>query len=149
MQFDDLIEKLHGFGRHQWVVVVLSGLVFYPISFNHMFPILGAASPNFRCSLDPSFNISDVQSALRSNNASDSIDQCSVPVVNNRTGISEDVVCEQWTYDKTKVGSTIVTQVTVFYIYLSSKDKNLYRVFLNLYSLFRHYSSEHETDLKH
>ena len=115
MQFDELLEELNGFGRYQWFLIFISALPWASISFNHLMTVFVTAKPPFVCAKNTSHHTVPHDFV----NASQS-DQCRLyDVAGNISDAAGNtsVACETWTYDKTLVGSTIVSEVTVIFTF--------------------------------
>ena len=88
-EFDQLLDKVGGFGKWQKTVVIISFLSSFICAFNHYSPIFLAYKPKFECAIDSNDG--------RAN-------EC---VVLNGT---LEIPCTSWKYDTSVMKSSVVTE---------------------------------------
>ena len=104
MQFDALLEQLDGFGRYQWLMLLVVCLVDYPVASNHFTAVFVGIVPPHVCRHDNTTTLAHV-----------SDDQCSVTYNSDSMNFTtnQTVKCSEWQYDNSKYESTIISEVIV------------------------------------
>ena len=129
MQFDNILDRIGGFGKYQCGQYFLAGLSFIPVALHMLVNVFAAAVPPHWCyvpQLDafnltleereiltsPAGNSEDIDASCWMYNISYStLDIQSVLQNNTILNASQVVSCSSWQYDHTRFAYTIVEQV--------------------------------------
>ena len=112
MQFDELLDRLNGFGRYQWAAIFIAAFSWVLVVFNHMSTVFIAATPPFVCG--DGDRVGNLTSQWRQRNGSAEIyNECLQHRDYNLSELNTHPTtkCESWTFDESFIGTTIVSQV--------------------------------------